>query len=73
MARRRDVSTRRKGSMEKPGSSAQEFSGGRPHSTALNPADRFLGGRNEKTDTIRDALQQAGIEFIDENGGGPGV
>jgi predicted transcriptional regulator len=39
----------------------------------LEAVDGPLGGRNETTDKIRNALQSAGIEFIDENGGGPGV
>jgi transcriptional regulator with XRE-family HTH domain len=39
----------------------------------LEAADGPLGGRNETADKIRDALQHAGIEFIEENGGGPGV
>ena len=32
-----------------------------------------LGGREGTTQKIRTALEAAGIEFIDENGGGPGV
>jgi DNA-binding XRE family transcriptional regulator len=32
-----------------------------------------LGGRNETASKIQLALEAAGIEFIDENGGGPGV
>jgi transcriptional regulator with XRE-family HTH domain len=32
-----------------------------------------LGGRNETGTKIRLALEAAGVEFIDENGGGPGV
>ena len=32
-----------------------------------------LGGRDETGMEIRSALQSAGVEFIDENGGGPGV
>ena len=32
-----------------------------------------LGGRSETGDKIRKALQAAGVEFIDENGGGAGV
>jgi transcriptional regulator with XRE-family HTH domain len=32
-----------------------------------------LGGRSETARKIRLALENAGIEFIDENGGGPGV
>jgi transcriptional regulator with XRE-family HTH domain len=32
-----------------------------------------LGGRSDTVDKIRGALQKAGVDFIDENGGGPGV
>jgi transcriptional regulator with XRE-family HTH domain len=32
-----------------------------------------MGGRDETGTKIRLALEAAGIEFIDENGGGPGV
>jgi hypothetical protein len=32
-----------------------------------------LGGRSDTGDKIEAALEKAGIEFIDENGGGPGV
>jgi hypothetical protein len=32
-----------------------------------------LGGRDETGTKIRLALKTAGVEFIDENGGGPGV
>ena len=32
-----------------------------------------LGGREGTAQKIRTALEAAGIEFIDENGGGPGV
>lgn len=32
-----------------------------------------LGGRNETASKIQFALESAGVEFIDENGGGPGV
>jgi predicted transcriptional regulator len=39
----------------------------------LEAADGQLGGRTETVGKIRSALQRAGIEFIDENGGGPGV
>jgi transcriptional regulator with XRE-family HTH domain len=39
----------------------------------LEAQDGPLGGRSETGDKIRAALQAAGIEFIDENGGGPGV
>jgi transcriptional regulator with XRE-family HTH domain len=39
----------------------------------LEAHDGPLGGRNDTADKIRTALEQAGIQFIDENGGGPGV
>ena len=32
-----------------------------------------LGGRSETGDKIRQSLQKAGVEFIEENGGGAGV
>lgn len=39
----------------------------------LEANDGPLGGRSETGDKIRQALQVAGVEFIDENGGGRGV
>jgi transcriptional regulator with XRE-family HTH domain len=39
----------------------------------LEAEDGMLGGRNETAAKIRSALEAAGVEFIDENGGGPGV
>jgi predicted transcriptional regulator len=39
----------------------------------LEAQDGPLGGRDETGMKIRSALESAGIEFIDENGGGPGV
>jgi transcriptional regulator with XRE-family HTH domain len=39
----------------------------------LEAQDGPLGGRSETGNKIGAALQRAGIEFIDENGGGPGV
>jgi transcriptional regulator with XRE-family HTH domain len=39
----------------------------------LEAQDGPLGGRSETGGKIRLALEAAGIEFIDENGGGPGV
>jgi predicted transcriptional regulator len=39
----------------------------------LEAQDGPLGGRSETGDKILYALQDAGVEFIDENGGGPGV
>jgi transcriptional regulator with XRE-family HTH domain len=39
----------------------------------LEAAEGFLGGRETTATKIKSALKKAGIEFIDENGGGPGV
>jgi hypothetical protein len=39
----------------------------------LESVDGQLGGREETVRKIRTALENSGIEFIDENGGGPGV
>jgi len=39
----------------------------------LEALDGPLGGRSETGAKIRVALEGAGIEFIQENGGGPGV
>jgi DNA-binding XRE family transcriptional regulator len=39
----------------------------------LEAHDGALGGRHETGTKIRLALETAGVEFIDENGGGPGV
>jgi predicted transcriptional regulator len=39
----------------------------------LEAAEGWLGGRQTTGHKIRIALEKAGIEFIDENGGGPGV
>ncbi|WP_036055056.1 helix-turn-helix transcriptional regulator [Bradyrhizobium sp. URHD0069] len=39
----------------------------------LEADDGPLGGRSETADKIRKALQSAGVEFINENGGGAGV
>jgi len=44
-----------------------------PTIARLEAADGELGGRGETVRKIRDALVAAGVEFIDENGGGPGV
>ena len=38
----------------------------------LEAKDGPLGGRSDTGRKIRHALEIAGIEFIDENGGGPG-
>jgi transcriptional regulator with XRE-family HTH domain len=39
----------------------------------LEAQDGPLGGRTDTGDKIKAALKDAGVEFIDENGGGPGV
>jgi transcriptional regulator with XRE-family HTH domain len=39
----------------------------------LESKDGPLGGRTDTGERIRKALERAGIEFIDEDGGGPGV
>ncbi|MCK1307787.1 MULTISPECIES: helix-turn-helix domain-containing protein [unclassified Bradyrhizobium] len=39
----------------------------------LEALDGLLGGRTQTAENIVIALTSAGIEFIDENGGGPGV
>ena len=39
----------------------------------LEAQDGPLGGRNETGSKICSALEAAGIEFIEENGGGPGI
>lgn len=44
-----------------------------PTIARLESADGELGGRAETASKIRLAMETAGIEFIPENGGGPGV
>ena len=44
-----------------------------PTIARLESADGELGGRSETVRKIRTALGASGIEFIDRNGGGPGV
>jgi predicted transcriptional regulator len=39
----------------------------------LEANDGPVGGRSNTGKKIRAALEDAGVEFIDENGGGPGV
>ncbi len=39
----------------------------------LEAADGELGGRQDTAGSIVDAIQQAGVMFIAENGEGPGV
>lgn len=35
--------------------------------------DNAIGGRATTVEAIRAALDAAGVQFIDQNGGGPGV
>jgi transcriptional regulator with XRE-family HTH domain len=44
-----------------------------PTIARLEAADGELGGREGTTERLRAAIEAAGVEFIDENGGGPGV
>ena len=39
----------------------------------LEAQDDLLGGRSDTADKIVSALQEGGVEFIPENGGGAGV
>jgi DNA-binding XRE family transcriptional regulator len=39
----------------------------------LEAQDGPLGGRDDTGIKIRSALETGGVEFLDENGGGPGV
>jgi DNA-binding XRE family transcriptional regulator len=44
-----------------------------PTIARLESEDGPLGGRVETSKKLMSALEKAGIEFIEENGGGPGV
>ena len=44
-----------------------------PTIARLESADGELGGREDTAQKLRAAIEAAGVEFIDENGGGPGV
>ncbi|AMN43689.1 helix-turn-helix domain-containing protein [Rhodoplanes sp. Z2-YC6860] len=39
----------------------------------LEAADGVLGGRPDTAQKLQEALEKAGIQFIEENGGGVGV
>ena len=52
---------------------AAEADVSKPTIKRLEARDGLLGGRSETAGKILQALGAAGIEFIDENGGGPGV
>jgi hypothetical protein len=43
------------------------------HHGPCTASDGLLGGRADTTTKIVSALSSAGVQFIDENGGGPGV
>jgi hypothetical protein len=45
----------------------------RPACSRLESAEGELGGRQDTGEKIRRAIETAGVEFIDENGGGQGV
>ncbi len=44
-----------------------------PTIARLESAEGEMGGRKNTIRKIKEALEADGIEFIDENGGGPGV
>ena len=44
-----------------------------PTVARLETMDGPIGGRGSTAIAIRTALETAGVEFIEENGGGPGV
>jgi transcriptional regulator with XRE-family HTH domain len=44
-----------------------------PTVARLESMDGVLGGREGTAKKIQQAIEAAGVEFIDENGGGPGV
>ena len=44
-----------------------------PTVARLEASDGPLGGRERTVKSIISALQSAGVDFIEENGGGPGV
>jgi predicted transcriptional regulator len=44
-----------------------------PTIARLESIDGQIAGRPKTSEKIRGALEKAGIQFIDENGGGPGV
>jgi transcriptional regulator with XRE-family HTH domain len=44
-----------------------------PTIARLESGDGELGGRENTSEKIRKAIENGGVEFIDENGGGAGV
>jgi predicted transcriptional regulator len=55
------------------GDLAQHSSISEPTIARLESLDGPIAGRPNTAEQIRGALEKAGIQFIDENGGGPGV
>jgi hypothetical protein len=52
---------------------AKESGVSEPTVARLESLEGKLGGREMTAEKIRTALEAAGIQFIDENGGGAGV
>ena len=52
---------------------AQHSGVSEPTVARLESVDGKLGGREDTAEKIRTAIEIAGVEFIDENGGGRGV
>ena len=52
---------------------ANESGVSEPTIARLESTDGDLGGREATAKKIRSALERGGIQFIEENGGGPGV
>lgn len=55
------------------GDLAQRAGVSEPTIARLEAIHGELGGREGTAEKIRMAIETAGVEFIDENGGGPGV
>lgn len=52
---------------------AQRSGVSEPTVARLESADGELGGREGTGEKIRTAIERAGVDFIDDNGGGAGV
>jgi len=52
---------------------AQHSGVSEPTVARLESVDGELGGREDTAEKIRTAIEIAGVEFLDENGGGRGV
>ena len=55
------------------GDLARHSSISEPTIARLETANGEIGGRPNTAAKIKEALEKGGIEFIDENGGGPGL